>query len=210
MDKLDTVYRLVKQKYNINKEDVVGCYLFGSRVYGTNDYNSDYDYILITNKNVNNQEIKHKIVNIHIYTVEHFQNLLDEHKIKQLEVFFKNKEELTNKGFKFSLDLIKLREEISSVSNNSWVKCKKKLTVEEDEYFIGVKSLFHSLRILDFGSQIAEYGEITNYSYSNDIWDNIKDKKWDKEQYNWEYFNTFYKKIYNSKKSYFKKLAPKV
>lgn len=102
------------------------------------------------------------------------------------------------------MNLSKLREEISKRASNSFVKCKKKLTVETNEERIGLKSLFHSLRMIDFGIQIAETGRIYDFTASNhylyDIfeigpnWDKLKEK---------------YQPIYNQLSSKFREVAPK-
>jgi len=189
---------LIKQKFSLNEKDI-SIYLYGSRIYGTNKENSDYDYLII-NKKINNQEIKHKIVNLHLYTEEHFQEILNEHKIVALEVYFYN----NINNFIFNLDLQKLRKSISEKASNSWVKCKKKLTVEQGEYYIGIKSLFHSIRIIEFGIQIAKYGEIKDYSSANYILEKLNSQYW-----TWDEINEYFKPIYNKKMSEFRELAPK-
>jgi len=195
----DIALNLIKQKYHLNKEDV-SIYVYGSRIYETNTDNSDYDLLIINNKDVNNQEIKHKIVNIHLYTKNHFQELLNEHKIVAMEVYFNNKMD----NFTFNLNLQKLRKSISANANNSWVKCKKKLTVEKGDYYIGIKSLFHSLRMIDFGIQIAKNGKIIDYKSSNHIWKELNSKYW-----TWDELYERFKPIYNKKMSEFRAVAPK-
>lgn len=167
-------------------------------MYGTHKDNSDYDYIVI-NKTINNQEIKHPIVNIHLYTMEHFKEMIKEHKIQFMEIYSNN-----DFDFQLNIDLSELRKEISSKSNNSWVKCKKKLNVEENEYNIGIKSLFHSIRIIDFGIQIAQYGKIKDFSSMNYLWDEISKRYW-----TWDDLKETYQSLYNGKMSEFRKLAPK-
>ncbi len=64
-------------------------------------------------------------------------------------------------GITFKLDKTKLRVAISTIVSNSWVKGKKKLIVQGDyDLNLAIKSTFHSLRILDFGTQIAMEGKI--------------------------------------------------
>jgi predicted nucleotidyltransferase len=191
------VLNLLKQKYNLVEADIE-IYLFGSRVYGTFSERSDSDYIVITDKDINNQEIKHDLVNIHIYNRQHFQKMLFEHKIIALEIFF-----LYNTSFDFDLDKSLLRKEISGKASNSFVKCKKKLLVEND-YYIGLKSLFHSLRIIDFGIQIADKGRIYDFSSCNDIWNDLNSRFW-----TWNELNEIYKPVFNSKMTEFRKVCPK-
>jgi hypothetical protein len=73
-------------------------------------------------------------------------------------------------------NLVSLRHSYSHISSNSWVKCKKKIIA--GEYYIGVKSLFHSLRIPMFGIQIVKYGKIVDFTEANYIHDLIFSKRW--------------------------------
>ena len=198
---------------------IYNVYSYGSRVYQTASFDSDYDFLVVCETEKENVELRFKEgiqignlfneVNIHLFSIKGFQQLIEEHKINFLESYFlpeayKLKEE---HQFSFELDLPKLRKEISSKSSNSWVKCKKKLTVEEDAYYIGIKSLFHSLRILKFGMQIAKFGKIIDYTEANPLWEEISLAG--KQKKNWEYFKDKYQKLYNSLATDFRKLAPK-
>ena len=60
-----------------------------------------------------------------------------------------------------------------SQSHCSWVKAKRK--IEHDDIIGGEKSLFHSLRILNFGLQILEKNIIYDFSNANYIWKEISD-----------------------------------
>lgn len=136
-------------------------YSYGSVVYNTVSEFSDEDYIIVCDKNVDTFSIDN--INITLLTSESFQEKLYNHKIDIMECFFvdeKYKQE--NINFNFILDLNKLRRSISAVCSNSFVKCKKKLEIGED--YIGKKSLFHSLRIADYGIQIAKFGKIIDYT----------------------------------------------
>ena len=102
------------------------------------------------------------------------------------------------------MNLPQLRHAISSKSSNSWVKAKKKFIVEEDfNPYIGKKSAFHSLRILNFGTQIAKYQRILNYSSANNYFDDIMNLN------SWDDINHQFKSVYNSLSTEFKLVAPK-
>lgn len=108
------------------------------------------------------------------------------------------------KKFDFKLDKSKLRHSLSAKSSNSWVKAKKKLTVEQDyDLNVGRKSLFHSFRIVDFGIQVASNGRIIDYSSCNYLYSEII------SLYEWtDMFDTF-KVRYNKLMSEFRKVAEK-
>lgn len=179
---------------------ILKTYKFGSRVYKTNTKESDYDFILVVESD---ERVKYNVdiskTNFVVYDEQTFIEMIKEHRIEALECIFQNENDKYLKHF--VLDLSKLRKSVSSVASNSFVKCKKK--VNQGDIRIGKKSLFHSLRILNFGIQISISGRIQNYSSANKFYDMIFDSG-----DTWEELNTKFKPIYNSKKSAFKNLAP--
>ena len=196
----------------IYDNDVVAVYPFGSRVYNTNSLESDYDFVMVIKSE---PESDHKEINLfgtcldfNVYSLKTFKKMIEEHDICALEClstpeeirFFDRKEiELP------LINLSTLRKSISSVCNNSWVKCKKKLTVEKDEEYIGKKSLYHSFRIIKFGIQLAIYGKIVDFSECNrQFYKEILESPND-----WEYLKQRYKEEHNNLMSQFRKLAPK-
>jgi predicted nucleotidyltransferase len=179
--------------------------IFGSRVYGTHTDNSDWDIIIVAKNSVESIEIKSDLYNIHIYTPDKFKQDLDWHMPKNLECLFapdwaKLKEDLK---FDFKLNIPKIRHATSHVSSNSWVKCKKKLQIA-NEYNIGVKSLFHAIRIPMFSTQIVNFGEIRDFQCSNWIWNKIKEKEW-----NWEDLDKEFRELHNSTLTDFRKVTTK-
>ena len=186
-------------------------YLLGSRVYKTNHSFSDWDYIGIKD-GANLGEMDMGLINLKVMSPEHFQGLLFEHSVSALEALFLPEDLVIQppvKKWKFKLSLSKLRHSFSQKSNNSFVKAKKKFESPYDwarkERERGKKSLFHSLRILKFGIQIAKHGTIINYSEANDIFEEIS--------YNSSTSCDDYKKRwkpeFNSLATEFRKLAPK-
>lgn len=183
-------------------------YMFGSRVYGTNTPTSDKDWICVTEDKRTSAN-----VNIHYYTQKEFQSLLDAHEIQMLECYFlpihQKREQIR---FTFKLDKQKLRTSISTITSNSWVKGKKKLIIAGDyDWYLGIKSVFHSLRILDFGIQIATHRKIINYASMNYVfWDLIKMKESGLDRIElWKAIDVKYRKMFNAKSSQFKQLCPK-
>lgn len=190
----------------VEEKDIYNIYIYGSRVYGTYNNQSDWDIIVIANIKIESTEIRKGIFNIHIYTPDKFQKDLDYHRINNLECIYapkwaKIKENIKFNNFKINKNI--LRHSLSQISSNSWVKCNKKIS--DGEYYIGVKSLFHSIRIPMFGIQICEYGEIVDYSVANNIWSDIRDNR-----YTWSELDRKYRPILNSTLTNFRRLAPKI
>lgn len=196
---------------------VFNIYVFGSRVYGTADSKSDWDIIMVANNSVESTELpglKRGLYNIHVYTPKKFQEDLDWHRINNIECIFapdwaKLKEDIK---FKFKFDTAKFRHAVSHISSNSWVKCKKKLA--QDEYYVGIKSLFHSIRIPMFALQIANFGEIVDFQEANYIWDELTFKDLpqymrDKNKWTWDQLDKRWRPVLNSVLTDFRKLAAK-
>jgi predicted nucleotidyltransferase len=194
---------------------VFNVYLFGSQIYGTATTESDFDIIMVANNSVESTEQRRGLFNIHIYTPDKFKADLDWHRPNNLECIFapdwaKLKETIK---FDFKLNLSRLRHVTSHVSSNSWVKCHKKLDVEE-EYYIGIKSLFHSIRIPMFSTQIATRGRIIDFECANWVWDKLTFKEHPyymrgKLKWSWEELDKEFRPIHNQVLSEFRKVAGK-
>ena len=181
-------------------------FLFGSQIYGNQRDDSDYDFIVVACNMLEKQEIRHENLNIHVHTPDIFLNGLKEYQMNYLECIYapdwaKLKETIKFDSFKINKN--KLINSISHTSSNSWVKCNKKINVE-NEYYIGVKSLFHSIRIPMFAIQIAESGEIYDFSCANFIWDKIKKKHW-----TWGELDREFRPLLNQTMTQLRKFLPK-
>lgn len=207
---LDEVIKRAK----LHPSRVFNVYIFGSRVYKTCSDKSDWDFIIVANNSVESTEIRSGDFNIHVYTPSKFQEDLDWHRINNLECVFapdwaKLKEDIK---YNVKIDLPKLRHAISHISSNSFVKSKKKLA--QNDYYTGIKSIFHSIRIPMFGLQIANFGKIVDFSEANYIWDDITFKSLpqymrDKKEWTWDELDKKWRPTLNSVLSQFRKSAAK-
>ncbi len=208
------------QYSGLHPKRVHNVYIFGSRVYRTYSDNSDWDIIIVANNSVEAIEIKSDLYNIHIYTPKKFQEDLDWHMPKNIECYFapdwtKLQE---NIKFDFTLDIKKLRHATSHVSSNSWVKCKKKLEI--GDYHTGIKSIFHSLRIPMFSTQLLNTGQI-DFKSANFIWNKIMrvDDDWcnysdlpsvtSYKNWTWEELDLEFRELRNSILTDFRKVTEK-
>lgn len=204
--KLLLIESLLSVNYDIPSDKVVGVYSFGSSTYGTQTDQSDSDFVIIVDMKKDYIQHESKTVDMHIMSIDYFKQKLNDHDIMALETYF-NPTPIKKFETGFELDLVKLRHQVSSVVSNSWVKAKKKVSLENEDSWIGWKSLFHSLRILDFGIQIAKYGKITDYTCMVSLWHDILYMV--KENKTIEEIMKHYKPIYNANRTEFRKLAPK-
>lgn len=181
---------------------VKGCYVFGSRVYGTASEGSDWDFILVANASAPEVEYKSEKMNIHILTPDRFAKEARDNHIRALECIYAPEWAILKPtSVEFIYKPESFRHNISHMVSNSWVKCKKKL--EQGDYYIGVKSLFHALRIADFGIQFAETGKI-DYGKMNWLWDEISSREWA-----WEELKEKYQPLRNELLTRFRELAAK-
>lgn len=198
---------------------------FGSYVYNSITTKSDLDLIYCFESDEDIYEVyqskdytEFKNLNIdcdlHYISSYTFQKLLSEHNIMALEVYYNLKNE-EKKLFNFSLDLDLLRRRVSAVVSNSWSKARKKMELSDEDTYIGLKSLFHSIRILSFGINIAKDNKIDYLSIQlnnekilcADLLNQILTEY--KSGFRWKDFKEKYTPLQNSNATLFRILAPK-
>jgi predicted nucleotidyltransferase len=188
----------------IHPSRVQNVYLFGSRSYGTATGESDHDFIVVCNNPFFEREIRVDNYNIHLMTMDIFLSKLKNHLPTAVEAFYLPEEfKFESIKIDWSPNRQSLRHSFSHVSSNSWVKAKKK--IQQGDYQIGIKSLFHSLRIPLFGSQISKFGKIIDFSEGNWIWDDLQSKIW-----TWEDLDIKFRPIRNKILSDFRESSPKI
>lgn len=191
-------------------------YPFGSLLYGTADEHSDRDIVVILPYVLEKKESKARVMDcdVQIYTEDEWYYKIRNHDILALECLNTTPiYEFSHRIFcdKFELNREILRESISTICNNSWVKGKKKLIVSGDyDKRAALKSIFHSIRIYKYGTQVARYGKIVQFDEVNWLWHELKKlgEEFDADIL-WEKINDKYRSLYNSTASEFKHYAPK-
>lgn len=175
---------------------------FGSHVYGTQGPESDQDWMAIVPANrraISGTDFRQGQVEIHAWNAHDFQQHLEQHQVYALEVWFMP-DAPCHERFTFRLDRDKLRREWLRKSSDSWGRAKKKLRPEGEPHQ-GRKSLFHSLRILLFGLQIARQRRIVNYNAANEHWVAIRDSGQD----DWPWFRAIYQPLWNDLANQFRR-----
>ena len=204
-DSVSTLLRLA----GVKGDELLAIYPYGSRVYGTYNEKSDRDYILVyegddTAKDAQQYDSRDKSISVHTYCETSWKEHLVNHKIFVVECH----SIMPMVMFPFTLHLPTLRKEISAKASNSWVKCKKKIEVEND-YHTAIKSLFHSFRIPMFGIQIARHGRVVDFGQATPMWeDELKELL--NEKPSWTEIAEHYKSRHNALMSEFRKVAEKV
>lgn len=185
-------------------DEAINIYCYGSYVYGTfKEGVSDKDYIIIIPDNSNYAEqIKYNNSDFNFYKESDWIKKMKNNDVECLECEFLEEKYILkqSKKYEFCLNKDLVRKNISSTASNSYVKCKKKLIVE-DSYNpkVGKKSLWHALRLLQFGIQIMTNNKIYDYKQANYYYNDIINL-----DNNWEAISKKYKPIYNKLKSEFR------
>lgn len=183
-------------------------YLYGSRAYGTHTNDSDWDYICLVDKYPKEGlTIIEGDNTFHLYTPYDFERALESHDVAVLEAVYLADDVPSN----FVLNKGKLRESFSTVSNHSWVKGKKKLTVHFDyDKYAGLKSIFHSIRITDYGIQLAETEKVYNKTKYNYVLEELLalGEQYERDEL-WDIIESRYKKLWKDLRHEFKILCPK-
>lgn len=185
---------------------------YGSAVY-KNKTPDDYDFIIVSSETFQKKLVIDGLdCEISSYTKADFLQKLEEHDIAILECLFINHEHFINEiqeTKSFKINLSKLREGISQKSSNSYVKAKKKLIIQDDfNEQVSLKSLWHSLRIADYGRQLSIFGFINEKESMNAYYDEIN-KDYAVFENDWSLIHTKYKPIHNAIMSVFRAQCPK-
>lgn len=223
-------HKILKKLNLLQNETILHINYWGSIIYGTDNEKSDKDIVLIfeSNKdiydiiqtkdypNLFNYELSN--VDLHIISSKTFQILLNEHNIMALEVYYHTRSWLEN-YFEFNLNLDMLRRKISAVVSNSWSKARKKLDIPEEDDYLGLKSLFHSIRILSFGIDIAstENIDFKHILINSKTKEKVKcsnllqriTQKYE-SGWRWKEFKEHYTQLQNENATLFRILAPKI
>lgn len=203
MSKIEISKEMILRSFRLNNSEVLNIFPYGSRVYKTHGSDSDYDFIVVMDKDVKEFAVKIDNMNVHLYSVEEFQEQVNKHKISALECIFLPKELLLKKShdFKFDKSIFNksiLIKSISEKAKKDWFQVKKRC--QFDNVWYAKKSLFHAFRIIDFGKQIIQHGKIENYSSSCDLWFEILHNPAE----SWESYEEQYQKVFDARMTEFK------
>lgn len=185
---------------------ILNIYNLGSFNYGTFNDKSDRDYICVVDdsEEMESSEINQDNINVQIYPFSEFKRHLDDHKIEFVEAIQKPIIEKVKPNFNF--DLVKARHSFSLKASMSYVKAKKKLIVE-NEFYVAKKSLFHAMRIMEYGIQMCKNnGHIVDWNMKS-LYDDVM--KLPDDITAWPQWDTTFRKQYNGLCTAFRKLAPK-
>ena len=169
----------ILQQFDIPTELVVNIYQYGSRVYGCHNEESDHDWVIVykasmmpngsfKNNAISSPDRKHQAI---CFSRSGFQSSIDYYDITALECMFLRPDQVIRNDMKFAIrkwDPKAMASELITKSSTSWHRGITDFHVYHDEEK-GKKNVHHALRILGFGIQMAETGNISDYSAYNDL-----------------------------------------
>jgi len=94
---------------------------------------------------------------------------------------------LPDKNFKLKTDMLIYKG--MNQSFNSFHNAKMK--INGGDLYRGIKSIFHSIRILNFFNQIIEFDKIYDFTNANHIWEMLKED-YDNDIYDWFHYKDKY------------------
>lgn len=166
----------------INPASVTIAHVQGSRLYGVEGQESDWDLVIVSNE-INTYQFKEASIDgndfdIHAYHPTKFQEHLDYHNMRELEsIYHPANFRLTDViEFNTTIDVNRLISTVKYESDSLWNIAKSMLDNGADPY-PALKRYWHSFRFLIFAKQILDEGSITDFSEANYLYDSIVGSK---------------------------------
>lgn len=179
---MHTIQEICKQ-FKLKEEDIVNVYAYGSRIYGTHNPDSDYDYVVVYKSALlpsgafkdNARSNEDRSIQIICYSRGGFKDGIQKYDISCLESLFLPKEFVVQAKWPFKLEKINLKEfgdKIISKSSASWHSAS--LALSDGHYYHAKKGFYHAIRILDFALQLKESGfSKIDFSKAKMYWNEI-------------------------------------
>ena len=185
----------------------INIYEWGSRVYRTSTDSSDWDYIAVVPDDFPKKTDQYEFGN-HTYNIEHESewlykletNAVEALECVSLHQWDENLIIKETKQYPFHFHPRVAHSAISERASIAWVKGKKKLTLEKDfDWRGGKKSIWHCIRLYDYGIQVASNcGCVFDFSSCNSFYaDIVLNSHGLNGKEEWEYFKKYYQPIVN-------------
>lgn len=193
--------------------NVLNIYAHGSHFYGTATSASDYDLVVLVpdSKKYGSNDVADNIlisvatanmkIDLSVESIDEFVGRVKEHRWYALECLLLPLLESRHIPFP-EIDKIQIRATVRLAGDHAYTKAKKKITIE-NEIYLGKKSLFHSIRIVDFAIQLLSRGKIENWTSCREIHRKIMDAPDE-----WDTLDEMFRREYKDRCIDFRKLAP--
>lgn len=175
---------IICESLSLSKDDIFNVYPYGSRVYGTDTEDSDYDFVIVYKRSLlpsgsfkdNAISSEDRTIQATCYSRGGFIDAINNFQISALECIYLPDELIIQKKFPFKIQKFDERALIKNIIKTaSFIWYFAKLSYKDEDIERSKKNIFHALRILDFGIQIKQHGKILDYSKSNPLLKKIND-----------------------------------
>ena len=176
-------------------EEIFNIYQYGSRVYGNEMSNSDYDYLIVAKsyylKNggfkqnaISNED---KTIQGILYSRTGFLDAINNYDISALECLFLPEDFIVKKTINFKINRWNEAEFVKKIISKvsmSWYSANN--FAKDENKYMAKKGIYHSFRILMFAEQLKQNNKISDYSISNKLKEeifSIEDEDFDTRDY---------------------------
>lgn len=167
--------------FNLHEDDILNLYQIGSRVYGTTDENSDWDFISVVPDGYIQKNLQHlqaqklgyvlgipKLDNGHVSTLLYektiFQDMLNAHEPNAIHCYFNPPQFIPKQTikFNFSLSIPKLKSRFCTHSHTRWERARTVFWANR-QYDKMRKWIVHSFRWLLFAKQLVQNPKLKHF-----------------------------------------------
>mgnify|MGYP000901063296 CR=1 FL=1 len=149
-------------------------YLYGSRVYGTNHQNSDFDVRIVADINTPERSVNSGNYQIKIYSLNRFQEGIAKNEFPFVEFQFFPEWAKIRETSPYMAPIVNQRVKYSAIDylNYHLELIKRGFNNSKDLYVLS-KNLFHAIRVLVFAGELISTGTIADITIAKPYYDDI-------------------------------------
>lgn len=159
------------QLTRLSQQSIRNIYFIGSRIYQTNNIDSDYDFTVVADTAVSEQVFNDGLYQVKVLSVAKYNSDLQNCEFPTIETRFlpdyaKIKEDITSVP---EINLQRLHDAVErKIEYHN--KLIKNLFKRKNSYYTINKLIFHNFRIILFATEIAKNGAITDFTIANNYY----------------------------------------
>jgi hypothetical protein len=167
----------------IQKDLILGIYLYGSRLHQCHSENSDFDLFIVYNiEKINKIKENEKYqISGHLMDLKTYKSLIENHDavilltlwMKNEQIIFETEEMLKYRKSVF-IDVKRIERSFLDVERMCLLRSKRYFNKDKKK---SLKNFVHGIRFLIFGNQIVNNGKIDDYTNGNEYFDEIMNFK---------------------------------
>lgn len=170
----NAVINLLAETTRTSTNNIINVYRFGSFVYGTQNANSDIDYIMVLNNyRIPYENFRLGNINIQIYTLAEYQKKINNNEFPLIETTFYPDEFIIQENYQITPALNASRISDSAIEQAyvDYNRAKRNtISGEKSGYFVR-KNLFHAFRKLVFAIELITKNTIEDFTIAMPYYD---------------------------------------